>query len=435
MCGIILEMSNDKLVRRLDRNKAITQGIIMDTLRGHHSTGLAYINYDAEASIYKKPMPGHDFIEMPKYKEIINDSEKYPFLLAHNRWATKGKVNIGNAHPFQHDHITGVHNGSLDSWLALAPGMHFDTDSEHIIHALANRGVEETLAMIDGAAALAWHDATDNTMHIIRNDERPFHFVHVAGMETVFGGSELEMLDLMCVRNHLKISDRYSIEPKNEFIFSLDDINNPTIIEREMQDATYNYNAWPMQHGANKNSNYLPATVKKEIRECVFIGFHKYSSKSCHGYIEGAYVDSPFTPVRVNGVKVLDWEKLSDKQDTGAIYFKGIVVGDGKDLVTKEVFDTMQLESLTWIEESDIFEEDDDKEEDKADTSPKFYKKQGENNIRFTKDLAMHMLDGGCGICGDHIPIEDFEFIEWWNDSPLCLNCDIQTAEHLMAGG
>ena len=78
MCGIVMMASSAKLVAANARAKAFTQGIVVDTFRGHHSTGLAYIDWDGNTEIFKKPVSGYDFVHLPKFTDVMRDVEKFP---------------------------------------------------------------------------------------------------------------------------------------------------------------------------------------------------------------------------------------------------------------------------------------------------------------------------------------------------------------------
>lgn len=423
MCGIVMMLSNDKFKGAAARGKAFTQGIILDTLRGFHSTGLAYVDYDGNAEVYKKPVPGYDFVELKKYQEIIKDPEKYPIMIAHNRWATKGKINTQNAHPFQHDHITGVHNGSLSSWKYLAPNEDFDTDSEHIFHALANNETPNVLSRIDGAAALVWHDATDNTVHVVRNEERPFYIVHIKGRELVFGASELEMLELMCARNDLEIEESYSVGDKNEFIFDIKNLHSPHIILREMEDP-YTYNYYQQGNGYMNKKDKPKESTPVKIKGCLS-DWHAYRTNQEYGYILGYSEEAPWGAIRINGVKKTDFINMDTKDG----FFEGVTGIGGVD-ENSLVYETVILKTVEWYTTGEAYGTGIvEKEEEEAQLPVPKYRR---GSVSYTEKGAQQAIACGCGICGSPIPLSDFSDLEWWGDSPICVDCDMDTAHHLM---
>ena len=322
MCGIVAMMSTEKRVNATVRAKVFTQGVIVDTMRGHHSTGLVYVDDDGDVETYKKAMPGYDFVDTPKFNSITDDIYKYPFLIAHNRWATKGKVNANNAHPFQHDHITGVHNGSLYTWRGLAPNHDFETDSEYIFRGLADaEDNADILEHIDGAFALVWHDARDNTVHVCRNDDRPFHIAHVKGEDTIVCCSEEEMLRFILDRNGMDTDTIYQAGSGYEFTFSLDNLSKPRVREHTLLEDSWgnyrysNYNGWEDSYAATRNrintSSANITTIDKNedpnspvgtrIR-CNIMDFVKYSGSGDYGYLHAMSIEDPYDIVRVNGL-------------------------------------------------------------------------------------------------------------------------------------
>src|SRR3546814_8848521 len=79
-----------------------------------------------------------------RFSEANNVYQSLAFV-GHNRFATKGKVNDLNAHPFHYGNIVGAHNGTLEksSWDALDKklGEDTDVDSQAIITSIATFGI------------------------------------------------------------------------------------------------------------------------------------------------------------------------------------------------------------------------------------------------------------------------------------------------------
>src|SRR3546814_3133548 len=111
-----------------------------------------------------------------RFSEANNVYQSLAFV-GHNRFATKGKVNDLNAHPFHYGNIVGAHNGTLEksSWDALDKklGEDTDVDSQAIIKSIATFGIEETVPLLQGAWALVWFDMEAQTLNFLRKDERP----------------------------------------------------------------------------------------------------------------------------------------------------------------------------------------------------------------------------------------------------------------------
>ncbi len=72
--------------------------LIMDTVRGEHSTGVVIVNDKGVPSIFKQVGNPYELFDSMKYNSGINGV--CSALIGHNRYATKGAVNKVNAHPF-----------------------------------------------------------------------------------------------------------------------------------------------------------------------------------------------------------------------------------------------------------------------------------------------------------------------------------------------
>ena len=79
------------------------------------------------------------------------------FIAGHTRFATRGKVNRRNSHPFRYGRIIGSHNGMCD-----APDK-FQVDSEYLFWALnkARGDYNKALGDIGGYWGLSWFDGED----------------------------------------------------------------------------------------------------------------------------------------------------------------------------------------------------------------------------------------------------------------------------------
>lgn len=217
MCGIFsavgdLSQKQDGFIRDM---------FVLDSLRGPHSCGmLNVVGYSSDVHVFKKAMLPHDFLDAGGFKTQL--AKKNKVIIGHNRWASKGKVNHTNAHPFTVGNITGVHNGTLRMQHLLPDHVDYDVDSENIFHAIDKIGIDETWKLISGAAALMWWDAKEKTVNMIRNKERPLHFCYSKDLRTMYTGSEPPMLRAGLWRNNLDHHNVEELPVDTLYTFTLD---------------------------------------------------------------------------------------------------------------------------------------------------------------------------------------------------------------------
>lgn len=219
MCGLVglagdINFKEEKVFKAL---------LTLDVIRGKHSTGVASLrkNVDKwEVAVCKDKLNAIDFMDKPEFTTFM--SKKHHILMGHNRWATRGAIVQENAHPFEFDNIVGAHNGSLFSVYNLHEHSKYPVDSQAAFSELNVNGVESLWGKLNGAAALTWIDKTDNTLHFLRNDERPLFFSTANKGKTLLWASEPWMLYVASSREGLEL-DKKAIEVQidTHYTFSL----------------------------------------------------------------------------------------------------------------------------------------------------------------------------------------------------------------------
>lgn len=194
--------------------------LIVNSLRGAHSTGIFGGKIEYAADYAKSVGNPYDFIENPAMTPVWNKmTRKWKYVVGHGRMATRGKISPENAHPFQVGHITMVHNGTVWNSDKVDTIKH-DVDSNAIAHALAEHSPEEVFSDINGAYAIVWHDTLTKRLSMVRNKERPLAIGMDVENKRVMFASEKNMLQMVAMRKDIKFKDLFYLP--EDTIFSFD---------------------------------------------------------------------------------------------------------------------------------------------------------------------------------------------------------------------
>jgi hypothetical protein len=220
MCGIVGYISNNDKLYPEAKDHFMRYALALDTLRGEDSTGLITLSKRFTVKTLKTTMAGDRFVHSPEYRKKFKPGWAQT---GHNRAATRGGVNIENAHPFIFGDVALVHNGTLwgggDS-LSTYDKKIGKVDSMQIAYALSKYPPEkaaEVLGQIDGSFALVWTDRRDESVNMARNEERPLHFTfnnsksilwymsdghHLHSINKSFGNHECKGLNVFSMDKH-----------------------------------------------------------------------------------------------------------------------------------------------------------------------------------------------------------------------------------------
>lgn len=122
--------------------------------RGTDSLGF----FDSSGKMTKGAGDPSDVIRKKRMQKWLKHSRETGWFVAgHTRFATRGKVNRRNSHPFRYGRIIGSHNGMCD-----APRK-FQVDSEYLFYSLnkARGDYQKGLEDISGYFGLSWYDGSD----------------------------------------------------------------------------------------------------------------------------------------------------------------------------------------------------------------------------------------------------------------------------------
>ncbi len=171
MCGIIGILSNKNVSDRLLESLKLLE------YRGYDSAGIAVLQQDGSIAM-KKEVGCIDHLKHSVQKSPIPGNSG----IGHTRWATHGKPEARNAHPFYLDSIALVHNGIIENHNELRAkieGAEFlsDTDSEVVLHMIAKyireglteyQAVNKIFREIEGNFAIVVMFAKTNMLIAIR---------------------------------------------------------------------------------------------------------------------------------------------------------------------------------------------------------------------------------------------------------------------------
>lgn len=201
MCGIVGMVDFSKKGFYLRDKELFQEMLITNSIRGAHSTGIFGGKIDGNVDYAKCTGNPYELIYHPDAMEMWNRLiSKYKFMVGHGRHATKGAINPANAHPFQVDHITMVHNGTVRQSSLVNVQAH-SVDSLAIAHALTKYDAKDVLADIEGAYSLVWHDSKEDRLYLAHNNQRPLAIGYNEKEDRMLFASEYGMLKYIGGRN------------------------------------------------------------------------------------------------------------------------------------------------------------------------------------------------------------------------------------------
>lgn len=191
MCGIFMqtaEYRNGFIAKELDCLKA---NAFINGYRGIDSTGMFVLannqkNYQTIKSLGSVLyLLGSD--RWDDFEKVA--LAKGQLIIGHGRAATKGTVNLDNAHPHVAENdkntIVLVHNGTLHLNQRLPDFHKFDNDSKWMAEQILNLGEDEVLSKINGPIAAVWWNKSEQRIYFFRNSERPLHFARLKSGEMI----------------------------------------------------------------------------------------------------------------------------------------------------------------------------------------------------------------------------------------------------------
>lgn len=183
--------------------------LMLDTVRGTHSTGVAAISSAGNGynlHVEKKAVSGPEFVGTAGFSAIKARVNR--ILMGHNRFATKGAINDDNAHPFEFDKLVGAHNGSLTYYTNMFEHEKYSVDSQALYSDINHNGIDTTWGKMSGAAALTWVDTENLQINFLRNKERPLFYCFGNKGRTLIWASEPWMIMVAAMRQGVDIEEK-----------------------------------------------------------------------------------------------------------------------------------------------------------------------------------------------------------------------------------
>lgn len=249
MCGLtgLLDVSHSGFP---SKDVDLFEGLLLiNSLRGRASTGVFGVNKHKQADIHK--VLGNPYnLDNTVLGDWFNNRilNRYWAVAGHGRFPTQGETTIFNAHPFCHGKITLMHNGTLRNLPRLLKehDQKFEVDSEMICWLVNKIGIKDTIKEIEGAYALIWYDASDDTYNFIRNTERPLHYGINSFNDAMVIGSEEHYIKWANSKTYERYKDVRTVPMDTHYKIGRE--KNKLIIDKTDIRKTYNHNYYDTSH-------------------------------------------------------------------------------------------------------------------------------------------------------------------------------------------
>ena len=198
ICGLVGVAG---LVTAKEEN-VLKQLLVVDSLRGTDSAGVAVITRTGETRVAKQVGNPYELLDGVNFTKAIAAPNRV--IIGHNRFGTQGKVTKANAHPFEYDTLVGAHNGTVYTKWKMVDGNQFDVDSAALYNHMDVKGLSCLMNKMGGAWALTWWDKIEEKLNFLRNKERPLYMTYSKDGKCLFWASEYWMLSGVLSRNGIE---------------------------------------------------------------------------------------------------------------------------------------------------------------------------------------------------------------------------------------
>ena len=373
------------------------QMMVLTSLRGMDSTGIAVIHDPERAPRTLKMLDGPEGLFMnqayAKIEEFWEKSGKAVF--GHGRYATKGKINVRSAHPFTHNHVTLVHNGTIHYGLETELAKtETKVDSHALCIAIAELGIQEALRRVHGAYAVIVHDAIQKCVYVARNSERPLHSVDLTDKRIIM--SEEEALEFIVSRNKLGYDVKVDYFP-SEVIYRYDLATLKWTFDDTLAEESKAKKAYTQKNTAT-TTTHQPSNVSVQSSGASTNGIEMLCVNvevlPKGGSFRYEFVDDTGTVYYA----VTTAAKREDRIGTMAVAYDVMTVNDKKAKTLKHFVRWRELE---WPEEIALEVQKEEEVTDIVETNPDdadlltFYN----NKTRTRKDIEKLFKKNDCALC------------------------------------
>ena len=444
MCGLVL-LSDGSSFGMYEQERSVFWGMmLLNSLRGLHSTGIAGGMKDDLEKIDIFKVMGDPFNLMKQKDGNLFWSRlqgKYCFAIGHGRYATTGKINIKNAHPFRNGDIVLAHNGTLRNMYQIRQeaekitnnAKFMNVDSELLTVLFSVNEPKEVFKIIEGAYAIVYYNTSTKKIYFVRNCERPLHILKDTKKRIILLASEQATLEWARVKYHLMDDIKmlspnvlYTHEPKTMNIEE-EEIPTQSIM------TTYNDFADHYSDSANYN-DYGSKSMTKAWTSDTYMKRNAFITK----YYIGKVIE----------FKARTYEDVYQGS-------KSMLIGDLKDDPNIEVRGAYEGEILDIFDHDILYGKINNVFPDLNDDNGRIYCKDitfikpihllpsaplnspsclltshGEmitlyNKEKLTKWKFELAITEGCTLCGDVIIPEQAQFITIKDDTVKCPDCTI----------
>lgn len=417
MCGLV-GMAGD--IAKADKD-AFRMLLHLDIIRGPHSTGVASVKMNGDWDLAKKKGNAWDLFDSKEFNTLIT-GVSYA-LIGHNRYATKGKVNNINAHPFEFEDVVGAHNGTIRGQHRLPDHTRFEVDSENIFYSIQRDGLEETLSKLDGAYALTYWDKRTEEMVLVRNNERSLFYCFSACRNTIYWASEKWMLSVALSRAGIKYEEILEVAEGFIYRFKFDRAYKPKH-EVEMHIEAFEEFVPPKTGGVvgfnsgsttgstteKKPQAYLPGKTPRVIpadvigKRADFVVVGEGRTNIQQAYISGEFLADTSIEVRIfakPGTRL--WDDI---------------MGVANDTVFSGKMVSWRQEERCFVVDYNTVEEVIDDEEEEPETI------HGYGDRSLSEAEFKRLTAKGCAWCSDNVTLLDAKNIQWLREGEfVCPGC------------